>query len=137
MQQQEAYHQKEIENAKNNEMTVVTYPYIEECGEGGWVFDSRTAEVGYKYQLFIKGVPCFEPHKIILQKLTKKEVVQSKIDALFKQAINAIESIASMHPAFAVVKSAPAILGKTIANKLTTKPVQQARRTKLRSNAKR
>jgi hypothetical protein len=114
------HYQNEIENIKDNELTVLTYPFTEENGEDGLLTDSREVEIGYKYQLFIKGVPCLEAHKVVLNKLTKKQIVPSKIDALSKEAIKFIENIASIHPAIKAAQTAPAI-AEAIADKLAQK----------------
>ena len=89
-----------------NDLTVVAFPYKEEHGDDGWVSDDRVAKIGYQYQLFVKGIPCFEPHKVTLETLTKKEVSSEKIEQAIGQALRVIEAIASKHPAIQVVKEA-------------------------------
>ncbi|MBK6512486.1 MAG: hypothetical protein IPG06_25610 [Haliea sp.] len=67
-----ANHEKEIGRLKESGLTLVTYPYKEEHGKDGVIFDERRVEIGYKYQLFVNGTPCFQPHIVATDTLTKK-----------------------------------------------------------------
>jgi hypothetical protein len=87
------------------ELVVMAYPYEEETGDKGYVVDDRYAEVGYKYQLFLKGVPCFDPHKVPVKTLHKKEVNAEKIKLLRTEALSFLEGLAQLHPAFRVLNS--------------------------------
>lgn len=107
-------HQEEVaslkeENARavdeaRKELSIVTFPYESERGDKGWVVDDRLAEVGYQYQMFIRGVPCFEPHKVVVHRLQKKEVNQEKVASLSQQVLGLLENVASKHPAMTVAK---------------------------------
>lgn len=102
-----------IEEKTTGELTVVTYPYEDQSGSDGFISDERRAEIGYKYQLFISGVPCFEPHKIPVKTLVKKEVNSEKIEKAINQTIILIEAIAAKNPAIQALKSAPELLKKS------------------------
>ncbi len=99
-----------LEQARENELTVVAFSYKDETGNGGLVMDNRTVVVGYQYQLFIKGIPCFEPHKVPLQTLTKKDVSPEKVEKALSQALGVVEAIAAKHPAIQIAKSARKII---------------------------
>ena len=96
-----------IEESRNSGLSVITYPYKEVHGEDGWFSDDRNAVVGCKFQLFVNGIPCFEPHKIPVETFSKKEVNTARIEQAVNQTVNLIDTIASMHPAIAALKSGP------------------------------
>ena len=96
-------HAEAIEDARN-ELSIVSYPYEDTTGDDGWVVDDRTAEVGYKFQLFTRGVPCFEPHKVVTQRVQKKEVNHKKLEILKGEVAGLLTAIASRHPAFQVAQ---------------------------------
>lgn len=103
-------YRENLKQAKENELSVVAFTYKDETGDGGLVIDSRTAVVGYQYQLFIKGIPCFEPHKVPLQTLTKKDISPEKVERALSQALGVVEAIAAKHPAIQIAKSAHKII---------------------------
>jgi UDP-glucose 6-dehydrogenase len=104
--------EKELESFRKNGLSVVTFPYKEEHGEDGFFSDERRAEVGYKYQVFVAGVPCFEAHKVVIDVFSKKQVNVEKIEQALQQAFTIIETFASKHPAFVALKAAPSISKK-------------------------
>lgn len=99
----QATHAKTIEEARS-ELSIVSFPYEFTSGDNGWIVDDRVAEVGYQYQLFVRGVPCFDPHKVVTQRIEKKEVNQEKVTRLKNEVLGLLETIASRHPAFQVAK---------------------------------
>lgn len=109
-----ASHEKELETFKKNTLSVVTYPYKEEHGDSGFFSDERRAEIGYKFQVFVSGVPCFEAHKVVTDVLSKKQVNQERVDQAMEQAFILIETFASKHPAFIAMKSAPLSKAKLV-----------------------
>jgi hypothetical protein len=96
----------QIEEVKKHGLSVVCYPYDEERGDDGFITDDRFAEVGYKFQLFVDGIPCFEAHKVPIKTLHKKEVSFAKIAKIKEEVISLIETLASKHPAIAISKAA-------------------------------
>lgn len=105
-----ASYEREQEVAQKNALTVVMYPYKEEYGEDGYFSDERRAEIGYLYQLFVAGIPCFEPHKIPVEVLSKKEVNVERIEKAQQAVFALIETFAGKHPAFAALKAAPVVI---------------------------
>lgn len=95
--------EEKLESLRKEELTVRAYAYEEHYGDDGFIVDDRRAEIGYKLQLFVKGIPCLDAYKIPLQILLKKEVNMEKIKEIREQAINTIQDIAKMHPAFKVI----------------------------------
>lgn len=112
-------YEREQELAQKNALTVLMYPYKQEHGEDGYFSDERRAEIGYLYQLFVAGIPCFEPHKIPVEVLSKKEVNVERIEQAQQTVFALIETFAGKHPAFAAVKAAPVVIEQ--ARKVTRK----------------
>lgn len=100
---QMAEHAAALDEARR-EMSIVAYPYENIEGDDGWVVDDRLAEIGYQYQLFIKGVPCFHPHTVITNRVQKKEVNQEKLSAFRSDVESLLTTVASRHPAFSFSK---------------------------------
>lgn len=105
-----ASYEREQELAQKNALTVLMYPYKQEHGEDGYFSDERRAEIGYLYQLFVAGIPCFEPHKIPVEVFSKKEVNVERIEQAQQTVFALIETFAGKHPAFAAVKAAPVVI---------------------------
>jgi hypothetical protein len=84
------------------------FPYKEEHGEDGFFSDERRAEIGYKYQIFVAGVPCFDAHKIPVEVLSKKQVNPERIEQAMQSTFDLLGSFACKHPAFAAFQSAKA-----------------------------
>lgn len=101
-------HERAIAEARA-EMSIVTYPYASTQGDDGWIVDDRIAEVGYQYQLFLRGIPCFEPHRVILQRVERKEVNPEKLASLKEDITGLLTTIASKHPAFQVAAAQKAL----------------------------
>jgi hypothetical protein len=98
-----ATHNVALEEARR-EMSIVAYPYERTEGDDGWLVDDRLAEIGYQYQLFIKGIPCFSPHEVITKRVHKKEVNQEKLTALRNDVETLLTTVANQHPAFSFSK---------------------------------
>lgn len=100
-----AGHEKELGRIKESGLTLVTYPYKEEHGENGMIFDERRVEIGYKYQLFVNGAPCFQPHIVPTDTLTKKDINGERIDYAIKRATEIVLQLSELHPAIKALKS--------------------------------
>lgn len=72
-----------------NNFRVEMYPYRETKIEEGVFSDKKYLEVGYKYQLFINDVPCFQPHTQPVEIIEEKELSPQKIEF----AVNQIQAV--------------------------------------------
>lgn len=106
------------------QLSVVTYPYKEETGNDGFISDHRKVEIGYKYQLFIKGMPCFTAHKMPVETLERKQISPEKIEAATNAALTLIDQLVKLHPA---IKSSGTVNG--IGNGSTIKNGQKTKLT--------
>lgn len=122
-----------VRRATKEAFSVITYPYKEESGTDGVFSDDRHAEVGYKFQLFVNGIPCFEAHKIPVEVLNKKEVSLSKIEAASQTALGIINQMAQMHPAIRAYSSAADVASE--AKQLGHKSNNSPKRTRKRQRA--
>ena len=93
-----SHHTKEIERQRETGLTLVTYPYKEDHAKNG-MWDERRIEVGYKYQLFVNGTPCFQPHVVTTDILTKKDLNGERIDYAFSRATDTVLKLSELHPA--------------------------------------
>lgn len=69
--------------------SVQVYPYEEIVEESG-LFSTKTVEIGYKYQLFINDIPCFQPHKQPLKTVATKELNEAAVKLVCEQIRTAI-----------------------------------------------
>lgn len=72
--------------SKHQELTVQVVPYVCTSKSSGWWSRSKSVEVGYQYQLFIRGLPCFEPHRIVTETSTESEVSEAGLELLRNRA---------------------------------------------------
>lgn len=100
-----ANHEKELGLLKESGLTLVTYPYKEEHGENGVIFDERRVEIGFKYQLFVNGTPCFQPHVVPTETLTKKEINEERIGNALQKATDMVMQLSELHPKIKALKS--------------------------------
>lgn len=68
---------------------VEVYPYRETIIDEGVFNDTKYLEIGYKYQLFVNDIPCFEPHIQPVEKILEKELCVEKI----KYAVEQIQTV--------------------------------------------
>lgn len=68
-------------------LSVVLYPFVNTTGERGLFVRESKIEVGYKYQLHVQGLPCFEPHTIVVETTQHKEIREEMVEALKLKAL--------------------------------------------------
>ena len=91
-------------------LSVQMFPYKEVAGEDGFFSDERHAEIGYKFQVFVSGVPYASPQKVVVETLSKKEVNAARIEQAVGVAQRIIETQLAKHPAFLAAKATPQVL---------------------------
>lgn len=67
--------------------SVQVRPYVAKIKKGGIIFDDMYSAVGFQYQLFVNGIPCFQPHIVIEQECEETEVNDARLKILTEQAI--------------------------------------------------
>lgn len=92
LQQAEQRFSQTLEDQKNSALSVVVHPFVNTDAQKGMFTKETKIEIGYKYQLFVQGLPCFEPHTMVLESTVQKEVDQQTLDFLKSKAEQAAEA---------------------------------------------
>lgn len=92
LQQAEQRFSQSLEDQKNSALSVVVHPFVNTEAQKGVFTKETKVEIGYKYQLFVQGLPCFEPHTMVLESTVHKEVDQQTLDFLKTKAEQAAEA---------------------------------------------
>jgi hypothetical protein len=75
----------------SNTFTVSISPYVNIKTDKGIFSDTHLSEIGYKYQLLVKGIPAFQPHICVEQREEVKEINEERINRLSDLAIKVTE----------------------------------------------
>ena len=92
-----AEHRAEI-ISEHQEVAVRVEPYVNIAKESGWLKKTTTVEIGYQYQLFVRGLPCFDPHKIITDSRQESEINDAGIERLKAHASDLAQLAISSTP---------------------------------------
>ncbi|MGO3183231.1 MAG: hypothetical protein ACTIJ9_10395 [Aequorivita sp.] len=66
------------------EFSVQLTPWKEEVDSSNFFKNRKSVKIGYKYQLFSNGLPCFDPHRIVVEELTVDSLNEQNINKAFK-----------------------------------------------------
>jgi hypothetical protein len=77
-------------------LTVTVHPFVDAAEDKGMFKKSTTLEVGYKYQLMVQGIPCMEPHRVVVETQTKVELDDQAIRAFSEKALALAEAAANI-----------------------------------------
>ena len=70
-------------------------PYVSKILDEGLFRSTASVKVGYQYQLFVFGVPCFDPHIVVEEQYETKKTDEEKIERLTKKALRYAEAAIS------------------------------------------
>lgn len=73
-------------NEEHRALSVRVEPYVRLAGKSGFIKKSTETELGYQYQLFVRGLPCFEPHVIIVERRQESVIDQAALERLKNHA---------------------------------------------------
>ena len=76
-------------------LSVTVHPFVNTSRQRGLFAKETLIEVGYKYQLLIQGLPCFEPHTVIVETTKEKDVNDETIELLKTKAVQLAELAAN------------------------------------------
>lgn len=100
---------------KAKAFSVIVRPFIRKSRDDGFIKKMNRLEVGYQYQLQINGIPCFEPHVVIVRRYEEKEVNQEVIERMTRLALEAAQGAVKIQAvsagAFIPVADSPVIEG--------------------------
>jgi len=80
---QESYDKGVSDTLSKNDLYVQVTPWKEEIESASFFKNKKSMKVGYKYQLFSGGMPCFDPYIIILEELNIDKLNEEKINRVF------------------------------------------------------
>jgi hypothetical protein len=97
-QQLQALEQRHDDQLKKVEspLTVTIYPFVDAAEKRGFLKKTATLEIGYKYQLMVQGIPCMEPHRVVVETQTKVELDDQAIKAFGEKALALAEAAAQV-----------------------------------------
>jgi len=112
LEQAEQRFRERLDDQFRNELSVTVYPFVNTRSERNWIFRETVIELGYKYQLLVRGLPCFEPHTVVVESKREKEVDEEMVEILKTKALQFAEA--------AIAAKGGAIPGKVISIAKTT-----------------
>jgi hypothetical protein len=87
--------QQQILDAKQQTLSADIYPFSDTVRESGVLTKTTDIEVGFQYQLMINGIPCLNPHRIVIETLKEKKLDAERIEQIKNQALKLAETYAS------------------------------------------
>jgi hypothetical protein len=81
-----------IEEEKGKVFSVGVRPYVGKFIRKGFVKHTTKVYIGYQYQLLVRGIPCFEPHKVYEQELEEVVFDDEKLNKCIDKAIEIAEA---------------------------------------------
>lgn len=86
-----------LKGQRATEYKIAVSPFREIHVDKGFIYDDEYIAIGYQYQLFVNGIPCFEPHITIIDSMLVKELNREKLDYIIKQIGEASKSAAGIY----------------------------------------
>jgi|GEM_PF-5518762 len=85
----DGFRQAELRNEKREMgFSVQVRPYIQKIKGTSWLFqESHRSAVGFQYQLYVNGIPCFQPHVLIDQEFVEETINDARLQWLTEQAL--------------------------------------------------
>lgn len=71
------------DSQERKEFSVQLMPWKEEIDSSSFFKNKKSVKIGYKYQLFSNGLPCFDPHTIVVEELTVDRLNEENINKAF------------------------------------------------------
>jgi hypothetical protein len=81
---------------------VQIFPWKENIEEGTFL-KKQSIRIGYKYQLFVNGIPCFEPHIQVHETLIATKLDKESINIAVLGLKETISALSNIHPAIKAV----------------------------------
>lgn len=73
-----------LKGQRATEYKIAVSPFKDIYVDKGFFIDDEYIAIGYQYQLFVNGIPCFEPHITIIESMLVKELNREKLDYIIK-----------------------------------------------------
>jgi hypothetical protein len=88
------YEQK-LKDRADSDLSVTVHPFVNTQSKKSLFTNETQVDIGYKYQLFVRGLPCFEPHTVVVDSTTEKEVDEGRILMFKNKALELAQAVAS------------------------------------------
>jgi len=102
-QRQAELRQEKIEKA----FSVKVRPYVKKIDEGTFFNSKKTIQVGYQYQLYVTGVPCFQPHVIVDNAYEEKKFEEERMKWFIEKAITVAKVAVEAHSGLPISLDSP------------------------------
>lgn len=89
----ESYESGFKEATEKNGFSIQILPWTEEMDSSSFFKNKKSVKIGYKYQLFSQGLPCLQPHTIIVEELTVDKLNEENINRAFDNLELAMNNI--------------------------------------------
>lgn len=91
-----ARHEAKLKEQTESELSVTIHPFVNTQRKGTLFSKETEVEIGYKYQLFVRGVPCFDPHSVVIETSVEREVDASRLEMFKDKALELAEAVANV-----------------------------------------
>lgn len=89
-------HEEKLKEQTESELSVTIHPFVNTQSKGTLFTKETEVEIGYKYQLFVRGLPCFEPHSVVIETSVEKEVDARRLEMFKDKALELAEALANL-----------------------------------------
>lgn len=79
----DSYEKGYKDSQAKKEFSVQVSPWKEEIDSSNFFKNKKSVKIGYKYQLFSNGLPCLEPHTIVVDELTVDKLNEENVERAF------------------------------------------------------
>ena len=87
---------QQMRQRKEASLAVTVHPFVNTSRERGLFSSENVIEIGYKYQLLIQGLPCFEPHTVVVETTRQKQVNDEMIELFKTKAVELAQLAANV-----------------------------------------
>ena len=87
---------KQLRQRKEASLAVTVHPFVNASRQRGLFSSENVIEIGYKYQLLIQGLPCFEPHTVVVETTRQKQVNDEMIELFKSKAVELAQLAANV-----------------------------------------
>ncbi len=78
---------------EKNVFSIQIMPWTEELDSSSFFKNKKSVKIGYKYQLFSQGLPCLQPHTVVVEELTVDKLNEENVKRAFDNLELAINNI--------------------------------------------
>lgn len=91
-----ARHEEKLKEKVESDLSVTIHPFVNTESRRTLFMKETEVKIGYKYQLFVRGLPCFEPHSVVVESSVIKEVDGKRLEMFKDKALELAKSVADL-----------------------------------------